>query len=171
MDPTLSASVRATSLASFAHYMRSSELSNLSRYHYTKAIQMTNSALACPDDARRDSTLLSTILLGLYEMLTGTNQKSMKDWTQHVHGAAALLRLRGSEQFHSSFTRRMFLQATTGVLASCMQRCMRLPGHIVDMLEELSVIMGGLGEFGRLGVSIVQIMVSQLQRKTPAITR
>lgn len=160
MDPTLSASVKATSLASFAHYTRSSELADLSRYHYTKAIQLTNEALASPSDSRQDSTLLATILLGLYEILTGRNQRSMKDWADHVHGAAALLKLRGTEQFHSSFTRRMFLQATTSVLASCMQRIIRLPQHVVDMLDDLAIMMEGLGEFGRRGVSLVQMMVS-----------
>lgn len=160
MDPTLAASVRATSLASFAHYVRSPELAHQSRYHYTKAIQLTNSALASTQDAARDSTLLSTILLGLYEVLTGRNERSMKDWADHVRGAAALLKLRGREQFHSSFTRRMFLQATTSVLASCMQRSIRLPQHVVDMLDDLSEIMGSIAEFGRLGCSIVQMMVS-----------
>lgn len=159
LDPTLTASVKAASLASYAHHVRSTQLTNESRYQYMKALQMTNAALSTPGEATKDSTLLSTILLGLYEVLTGPNERSLKDWAEHAHGAAALLKLRGRNQFQTPFSRRMFLQATGGILASCLQWNIRVPQHVVDMIDDLAELMRGLSEYAKLGIEIFQIMI------------
>lgn len=159
MDPILADSMKAASLASYAHHVRSSKLADISRYHYTNALRLTNKALGSPVHATKDSTLLSVILLGLYEMLTGRNQRSFKDWADHAQGAAALLKLRGSGQFLTTIGRRMFLQASGSVLGSCLQRCMRLPDHMMDMMGDLAELMGGFGEDAILGVRIFQVML------------
>ncbi len=70
-DDTLTTAVRAVSLASFAHRNRSGELDDTSRLYYTKAIGMANTALRSPVDSTKDTTLLSIMILGMYEVGCG----------------------------------------------------------------------------------------------------
>ncbi|KAF2479730.1 hypothetical protein BDY17DRAFT_304509 [Neohortaea acidophila] len=158
MDPVLATSIKATSLASFGHHVRSDELAKSSRVEYTKALKMTNAALSSPSQVKKDSTLVSVILLGLYEMITGRNQKSMKDWAAHVRGSSALLKLRGVEQFESPIGRRIFIQAATSILTSCLQRDMKPPQHIIDMTRELEAMAADprFPEYMRRGTRIFQ---------------
>jgi hypothetical protein len=136
-DETLTTAVRAISLASYAHLHRSGELDDTSRFHYTRAIGMTNAALRSPTDATKDSTLLAILILGMYEVLTGTSQKSVKAWMEHVRGSAALLKLRGYEQLETPLGRRLFVQANTGILTTSLQLNVPIPKSIMEMVRTL----------------------------------
>ena len=155
MDTALFTSVKAASLASYGYYVRSSDLLNASRYEYTKAIRPINSALANPTNAIKDSTLLAVNLLGLYEILTGQNQRSMEAWAEHARGAATLIKLCGQEQFSTPLGRRIFVQATINMVTSCLQRGIRLPEHVVEMTETLAELTDGMNP----GVDVLLIML------------
>ena len=141
-DRVLDASLKATSLACYANHIRSPQLEEASQRQYMEAIRSTNEALQTAGDAVKDTTLLSVNLLGLYEILSGRSKHSMKDWAHHIKGAAALIKLRGDEQFRTSTGRQVFLQTTCSLLTCCLQWNLRLPDHIVAMTEHLVEGMG-----------------------------
>jgi len=109
-DEGLISSMRAVGFASYAHASKSTSLMHKARYQYTQAIQHTNKALKNPDAAKKDTTLISILVLGIFETITGGQQRSLKDWAQHINGAAAVISLRGKDQIQSVAGRRMLFQ-------------------------------------------------------------
>src|SRR6202000_600970 len=74
-----------------------------------------------------DATLISVLLLGMYESILFRGRSSPTSWTAHATGALALLRLRGRGQFHSVLGRELFLHTTGTITASCVVRCKAVP--------------------------------------------
>ena len=102
-----------------------------------KALQLTNAALRSRQDAVKDTTLVCVMILSMYETLTGCNQSSLRDWAEHIREAATLVEIRGHDQFKSPVGRRLFLQTTSGILTSCLQRNIPLPDHVIAMSDLL----------------------------------
>lgn len=136
-DDNLMASIKAVGLAGFANVENSAAVMKEARREYATALRLTNSALRSPVDAKRDSTLLSIMILSIYETVAGNNQKSFKSWAEHIHGAAALVKLRGLDQLQTAEGRRMVIQVTSNLLISCIQRAIALPNHILDLRAEI----------------------------------
>ncbi|KAK6612252.1 C6 finger domain-containing protein [Botrytis cinerea] len=96
---------------------------------------LTNAALQSPTAVKRDSTLLAILILGIFETITGKNQKSMKAWAEHIHGAAAVVKLRGPEAIKKVGGIRLLAQVTSSLLISCIQRDIPIPKYIVEITE------------------------------------
>jgi hypothetical protein len=88
----LFSSMKAVGIASYAHSVYAPSLMQHARYQYVQALRATNEALKSPVHVTKDSTLISIIILSIYEAVTGTNQKSLKAWSDHIFGASALLK-------------------------------------------------------------------------------
>lgn len=164
-DETLSTAVKAISYASYAHHNRSGSLEDASRYQYTKAIGLTNKALQDSEDCVKDTTLLSIMLLGMYEVITGTNQKSIQAWMEHVRGSAALLKLRGRQQLDSPIGRRLFIQANTGILVTSVQLTMPIPKAIMEMTRLLPDLIPDADDFARRAYQIHLTMLDFNQHR------
>lgn len=162
---TLVTSVKAVGLATFAHHTHDSELAIASRFQYLQAIRLTNAALANLDEAVKDSTLACIIILGLYEMLTGYNQRSLEAWAEHIHGAAALLKLRGDDQFLTEEGIDLYFQTTTGLLTSCIQRSISLPEYIVQTTYKLNE-MDNFRENSAFQVHVAMLEANQFRART-----
>ncbi|KAK5172734.1 uncharacterized protein LTR77_002854 [Saxophila tyrrhenica] len=162
-DGTLTTAVRAVSFASYAHHRRSTELENASMLQYTKACGLTNEALQSSDRAVKDTTLLSILILGMYEVMTGVNQRSIKAWIAHVNGSAALLKLRGTEQLANPIGRRLFVQAMTGILTTSIQLCMPIPDNIMEMAEKLPDLIHPADDFARRAYNIHLALINANQ--------
>ena len=105
---------------------------------YLSAIQLTNAALGSLVDVKKDSTLLAIMLLGIFETVTSSQQRSLSAWRSHINGAAALIKVRGPEQLASVAGVRLFMQATVGLMVSCLQVGMTLPEHILALNAEVA---------------------------------
>jgi hypothetical protein len=127
MDKHLAVSIRAVGLASLSKAVQSTELVNCGRRAYVLALRLTNAALQSSDAAKRDSTLSAILLLDLFEKISHPQQRSLESWTDHMNGAAALMKLRGNEQFQSHVGLEMFIQMSSHMLLTCMQRGIPLP--------------------------------------------
>ncbi|KAE8452695.1 hypothetical protein EG329_013954 [Mollisiaceae sp. DMI_Dod_QoI] len=136
VDEHLLASMSAVGLASFSNAVHAPELMVRARKDYVNALQLTNAALQSPTEAKKDSTLFAVMVLGIFETLTGNNERSLAAWTEHINGAAALVKLRGRDQFNTPAGKRMFLQVTGSLMLSCVQRTVAMPQHIVDLRKE-----------------------------------
>jgi hypothetical protein len=136
MDDNLLASMKSVGLAGYSHAVHAPQLMKDARQEYMKALRLTNLALRSPRDVKKDSTLLAIMILGIFETVTGCNQRSLNAWAEHINGAAALVELRGLEQLRTPAGRRMFIQVTSSLLISCIQRRLALPAHIIELRAE-----------------------------------
>ncbi|RDW91853.1 hypothetical protein BP5796_01247 [Coleophoma crateriformis] len=136
MEDHLTASINAVGLASFALSIRSKDVMKQAMNDYVVALRLTNKALHSPSQVKEDSTLFSVMVLSIFETITGSNEHSFAAWTEHINGAAILLKLRGPEQFKSHAGRRMFLQITSNLMISCVQRTTPMPKYITDLRKE-----------------------------------
>jgi hypothetical protein len=136
-DDNLMSSIKAVGLAGFSNVENSAAVMKEARKEYANALRLTNIALKSPETAKRDSTLLSIMILSIYETVSGTSQKSLKAWEEHIRGAAALVKLRGKEQLRTAEGRRMMVQVTSNLLISCIQRELPLPDYILELREEI----------------------------------
>lgn len=114
--------MKAVGLAGVAHARSSLSLLKSARQQYVKAIEATNAALRSPLQVKKDSVLISIMVLSIFETVTGANQKSLQDWAEHLMGAAALIKVRGIEQLNSANGRRMFIQLTASLMIASMRR-------------------------------------------------
>jgi len=127
--------VKAVGLAGYAHSVHAPSLLKNARYQYVRALQSTNKALKDPAEVRKDTTLLSIMILGIFETITGCNQRSLKDWAEHLNGASAVIKLRGPDQIKTPAGRRMLLQVSSNLLIACINRGIPLPKHIREYME------------------------------------
>jgi hypothetical protein len=70
------------------------------------------------------------------QTVTGCNQMSLSAWAEHAAGASALLQLRGIEQLSTPSGRRMFMQASSSLMISCIQRHRPLPNYVAEWAAE-----------------------------------
>ena len=159
IDDNLLAAVKAVSYASYAHHMQSTELSDVSRYQYTKSVKMTNHALQSNADAVKDSTLMSVMILGMYEILTGNTQRSLEAWMEHIRGSAALIKLRGEDQLKTPQGRRLLIQAAIGILTSCVQLNMAVPKQVENMIRRISDYLDSDDDFVKIAFHIHLAMI------------
>ncbi|KFY11326.1 hypothetical protein V492_04525 [Pseudogymnoascus sp. VKM F-4246] len=134
LDEGLVSSMKAVGLAGFAHSTHSPYLIKNARCQYIKAIQHTNAALRDPTAVKKDATLLTIIILGIFESVTGGSIRSLRDWVAHVVGAADVIKVRGHEGIESISGRRMLLQVTSNLLISCVQKAEPIPDHMAKLI-------------------------------------
>lgn len=140
-DEPLLASMYAVGLASYSNYVHSDKLMARAREGYMGALRLTNAAIMSPNDAKKDSTLFATIILGIYETIAGNTARSVQAWESHVRGAAALVEFRGLEQFKTDAGQRMFFQVTSNMVIICLQRNIAMPVGIVELRNTAEQIM------------------------------
>ena len=142
LDATIQASIRAVGVAGLLRpAFASGGLNAETAKRYVAAIRQTNVALRDADQVRKDSTLLATMMLGVFETMTGRTPSSLTAWISHIDGVAALVKLRGSEQLETWAGRRLFMQATTYLMNDCLQRSLPLPEDIMVLTAELGTHM------------------------------
>lgn len=127
----------AVGLAGLSKITKSSDMMTQARQSYGTALKLTNAALRNPTHAVRDGTMLSVLVLGTYEFITGRTPQTMAAWKDHVNGAAALTRIRGTAPFRTKAGIRMFLMLCHSVLISCIQGGVPMPQAILDLRSEL----------------------------------
>lgn len=133
----VTASMAAVGLAGLSKVTRCSETMMRARQSYGAALKLTNAALRDPAQAVRDSTMLSVLILGTYEFITGRTPQTMRAWKDHVNGAAALTRMRGIAPFRTKAGTRMFLMLCHSVLISCIQGGLPMSQSMLDLRDEL----------------------------------
>ncbi|KAM0436207.1 hypothetical protein ACHAPT_003099 [Fusarium lateritium] len=104
---------------------------------YAIALKLTHRALRDPVEAVKDTTMLAVLILGTYEFVSGYSPHTMRAWQDHVSGAAALSRMRGTGQFRTKAGVRMFLMLCHTVLISCIQSGLPMPQTLVDLRREI----------------------------------
>ncbi|MCJ1309037.1 hypothetical protein MMC25_002692 [Agyrium rufum] len=97
---------------------------------YALTLKLMKVMLRDPVAQLSDEALICVHLMGIYEASTCQNNSIMA-WTNHVEGAAALIKLRGSEQLDRSMGRRLFTQLRAQILITCIAKRIRVPEEIL----------------------------------------
>jgi len=131
------ASMTAVGLADMSSLTKCPERLDWARRSYGTALRLTNDAIMNPTEALKDSTLLSVLILGTYEMLAGPSPETMRAWQEHMNGAAALAKLRGTKQFQSKAGIRMFLMLCQTITISCIHQNLPMPAGLIKLRNDL----------------------------------
>ncbi|CAK7206743.1 hypothetical protein SEUCBS139899_009549 [Sporothrix eucalyptigena] len=131
------ASMTAVGLVGISQLTHSEEIIDSAHKSYGTALCLTNAALKDPEEAIKDTTMLSILILGVFEMMAEPGVKTMKTWHDHINGAVELAKLRGVSQFGTRAGIRMFNMLCESVTISCMQRQVPMPPELVALQGEL----------------------------------
>jgi hypothetical protein len=129
----LALTIDAVSLAYLSHQLYSDAALLAARQRYVTALQMTNKALQCPKVAAKNTTLLSILLLDLFEKITNKEPRVIQTWAGHVKGALALVELRGLEQFQDATAIRVLVRLSTNFLINCVATASPVPKELKDL--------------------------------------
>lgn len=134
------ASMTAVGLMGLATMTRSPEMMEAAQKSYGSALRLINHALANPAEAAKDTTMLSVLILGVFEMMTENlpRTRTIEAFQEHVNGAAALAIMRGTTQFGTSAGKRMFAMLCQRVVISCIQTAMPVPQPLVELFLEMT---------------------------------
>lgn len=100
------------------------------RARYVAALHSINDSIRDPGAASADETLMTVILLGLYEDNTST-PGSLDQWSKHVNGAMALLDIRGVAQLKTRVGRQLITNLRTSTIANCLLKHTSVPVSIM----------------------------------------
>ncbi|KAK3296239.1 uncharacterized protein B0H64DRAFT_417727 [Chaetomium fimeti] len=158
------ASMTAVGLMGLASTAQSPDLMDAARKSYGTALRLTNHALQDPAEAVKDSTMLSVLILGVFEMMAENTSRTMtvEAFQEHVNGAVALARMRGPAQFRTRAGRRMFSMLCQRVVVSCVQRNVPIPDFLVELWHEMS----RMAEAGNPDQPLVPLMWQALQLRS-----
>ncbi len=96
---------------------------------------MTNKVLKSPEKATKDTTLLTSLLLDLFEKITDSKPRHNNSWTSHVIGALALVRLRGLEQFQDPSEFPVLVRLSNHCMISCVTSGSIVPDELISIRE------------------------------------
>ncbi|CAG8879188.1 unnamed protein product [Penicillium nalgiovense] len=113
----LEGAMLAVGFSGLARTTSQADLLTRSMMMYTRTMERVNLALADPQAARRDSTIVSVLVLALYEF----SKASIDGWKHHIEGATSLLNLRGRSQFSTSTGRQIFKDVFSQLLTNCLR--------------------------------------------------
>jgi hypothetical protein len=94
---------------------------------------MTNKALQSPESNTKDTILLSSLLLDLFEKITNCEPRYDRSWTSHAHGALAVVRSLGFEHFRDSSALRVLVRLSTNLLISCVASESSVPEELISL--------------------------------------
>ncbi|KAI4688233.1 uncharacterized protein J4E84_005164 [Alternaria hordeiaustralica] len=133
--PLVSTTMTALGIAGVANLYMDPRLKAEATRWYLEAIKMANKAISSPEAVKADSTLTAVNLLSMFEATF--NDTSLAGWSNHVDGAASLIRLRGMEQFSTPAGQRMYLHTVGLLTMNCMGKGIPLPQYVHDLNSEV----------------------------------
>lgn len=121
--------IEAVSLAYLWHQVYSDAALATARGKYILALRMTKKALKSSKEQIKNTTLMASLLLDLFEKITDTKPRN-KSWTSHVNGALALVKLRGLDQFQDESEFNILMRLYTHYIISCVASDSPVPDNL-----------------------------------------
>ncbi|KAF2740494.1 hypothetical protein EJ04DRAFT_455658 [Polyplosphaeria fusca] len=134
-EKILQTSVAAAGLAGLANSTQSPRIMKKAQEMYVSALSMTNKAIRSPELAKKDSTLISVIMLGMYENSMFKDKDSIDFWVKHIEGACALISMRGEQLLHHSVGLRLFQQFYNNIVLAAFTKRSRIPQGMSELWE------------------------------------
>jgi hypothetical protein len=127
----LTLAIEAVSLAYLYHQVYSQAALATARQRYISALRLINKALNSSKEAAKDTTLLASLLLDLFEKITDSEPRNSKSWRIHIDGSLALVNLRGLERFQGPDELRVLVRLSTNYLISCVASASPVPDELI----------------------------------------
>lgn len=134
----LAMSLRAVSLAYLSMELCCDEIQRRARYRYASALRLTNAALQSPHSAMHNATLLTVLLLYLYEKLTRQSVHDASGESKHLNGALTLLQLSGASQFGDTIRLGIFRQLSMSILLRCLREGHDIPPALLAIRQSVT---------------------------------
>ncbi|KAE8165100.1 hypothetical protein BDV40DRAFT_297950 [Aspergillus tamarii] len=150
----LQGAILAVGFAGLAHSTRQVDLRCRSRAMYTRTIKRMNWALTDPQTARRHSTIVSVLILSLYEF----GESSLNGWDRHIHGATSLLELRGKSQFTTPIGLQIFKDIFSHLLINCLRMGSPIPAPLRMIRAEAAKAISASDPYWVASSGLVEIM-------------
>jgi hypothetical protein len=106
-SPLLHTATYAVSLGIMSNAFQSISMRCEARKQYGKALQNLGHAIKDVNLATADEIIMTILLFVLYEQIMGDIQRKVQ-WTSHIHGAVALVKMRAKEQLSSPMSIHLF---------------------------------------------------------------
>lgn len=127
--------IEAIGLAAISNVKQAPGLMVVAGQKYAKVLRAITASVQDSKEASTDQTLIAVMLLGLFENVTCSNPESMRSWVNHVNGATAIARLRGTDQLRTKVGRKIFENLLLQILIDCLQRRLIVPPDIIELAE------------------------------------
>ncbi|KAK3340544.1 hypothetical protein B0H65DRAFT_472795 [Neurospora tetraspora] len=167
------ASMTAVGLVGLAGVTRSQDMMEAAWKSYGTALRLTNHALETPIEAVKDTTMLSVLILGLFELIAEhpSRMRTVEAFQEHINGAVALAKLRGTAQFQTKAGVKMFSKLCQRVMLSCLQsrKPMPMPQPLIDLWHTMPQPIQLKG-FGGLTLSALPLMHDFLQLRADILS-
>ncbi|KAF8858208.1 hypothetical protein BDZ45DRAFT_403712 [Acephala macrosclerotiorum] len=119
----LATAVMAVGLALMGNRPNSRFLLPKAMKFYSRALKEINDALLVEDQAVEDDTLAAVIVLGLFEVTTGTSGQP-SGWISHANGAAILVKMRDQKKTQlTDLGRILHVMARSQLVINCLVSC------------------------------------------------
>ncbi|PWY79519.1 hypothetical protein BO94DRAFT_174429 [Aspergillus sclerotioniger CBS 115572] len=112
----------AAGLAALSNIYMSPRLMSTARQYYMSALSQTGHALNTTALCKKDATLASVVLLGMFEVMACSDGLFITRWMKHLDGAATLIETRGSEQLTQPEGLLLFSQLRAQIILSHIYR-------------------------------------------------
>ncbi|KAF2423794.1 hypothetical protein EJ08DRAFT_595433 [Tothia fuscella] len=159
--------VSATALATLARELKEPAVMKTAREQYSKALIATNEALADPVQTILDSTLMSVLLLSLFETVAQEHRGSPHNWTAHTLGAGTLLKLRGLRQFETPLGHQLFAQVTSNIRVNSAQRQVPVPLDIRQLQAEAKPFLSASDQRSKISLIVDTFATLRAQAAQP----
>ncbi|KAJ5530283.1 hypothetical protein N7527_003676 [Penicillium freii] len=150
--------IRAVGLAGLASSTGADSIMRKVRSSYAEAIERVNVALVDSRVARNDSAIFAVMVLGLFESITCSGEESLEAWKSHINGAASLLMLRGTSQFHTRQGLQIFGEAVSHVLTLCSRYDQPIPPRLRYLRVEMERKVNGKSPSWILSTAHIEVM-------------
>ena len=116
-DDACSSAITAAAYAAFAKQTKQADYNVTAQHKYVEALSRLNVALENPQKARDDRTLLTTMMLALFEAINFKAGETPTAWINHILGTVELLKYRGHPNTESSVSASLLGHAIFNVRA------------------------------------------------------
>jgi Fungal specific transcription factor domain len=133
----MNSSIRAVALANLAREKQDGLLMSMARAAHTNAVKDISAALKS-DQITWNSTLVSGLVLGLFEAIAFDEKSSLDSWIAHTNGTMGLIKFRGKQLLQTDFGRQIYIQVANNIRANCAQRHTPLPQSFLEIDREMA---------------------------------
>ncbi|KAH6677231.1 C6 finger domain protein [Halenospora varia] len=135
----LEGAILALGFTGLARTTQQQDLMHRSTMMYARTKERIKRALAEPHDVRKDSTIVTMLILALYEF---SNNRSLENWKHHITGATSLLALRGKTQLTTAVGIQIFKDVFSHLLLSCIYVAFPMPPRMRMLRIEAAEAVG-----------------------------
>lgn len=134
----LQQSLKAVGIAGYAKMTQRADLMYPAMKSYSSAIRHINSALSSASDyTGLEATLVSVMLLAMYEVLTVPGRRGLENLTKHLKGAISIASLCLKQRKQTDITQKLFGTVVQTVIMNSWIQNMPLPREFFALKSQL----------------------------------